>query len=694
MEMYVAAYPAYGCPNRNILIDFDLGMLPLPESAAIAVHVSSCDRCEEVLHSLQGQADHDVVIARLKECLNEPTLTIGSDCARGEALAETVRAATLFRGRTIREEDLGFSFVEMAVESFGQYELLGKINEGGMGVVYLARQTPLNRMVALKMILAGRHASTQDIARFRREGKAIARLRHPNVVEVYELGEHDGLPYYSMELVKGGSLGARLAEKPLSPREAAEAVRTLALAVYYAHQEGVIHRDLKPGNILIEKDGTLKLADFGLAKLLSSESEGTTTVHLTETDAIIGTPSYMSPEQAAGSAEIGPATDIYSLGAILYTMLTGRPPFTGKSKVEVMEKVRSTPPVPPSNVCEGVPYWLESVCLKCLEKSPAHRYPSAQALADDLDLFLNDERPKGVPSRLERSVKYARRHTAAVMTCLALISVGVPLLSVGATHYLNMPERTIERIEDELARGRPVMLIGETGRPEWSRWRMGQAASQTALAKDQTFTISSWSLGLLELLPAPRSKRYRINAQVRHDKSDRTGEVGLYFAHKVYPRAPTDIHFFTQLTFNAVRSDMESRVFLPPDFKLRPPRGNMVQFLPRLVTDETVGPHMDRRFSSLRGPEFKNLGDENGIWFDLEVIVIPEEITARWNGQPIGTTPAAIQATVDNTLKSFPSHPGDPIPPTFLPAFDSGGALGLYISRGSASFRAVSVTPL
>jgi len=181
---------------------------------------------------------------------------------------------------------------------------------------------------------------------------------------------------------------------------------------------------------------------------------------------------------------------------------------------------------------------------------------------------------------------------------------------------------------------------------------------------------------------------------VRHDKSDRSGEVGLYIAHKAYPGALTDIHFFNQLTFNAVRSEMESKSFLPAGLKPGPPRDNIVQFLPRLVSDETVGPYVDRRFASLRGPEFKNLGEFNGVWFDLEVTVTPEEVTARWNGRPISTTPAAIQANVDDTLTTFPSHPGDLIPPAFFPAFDPGGGLGFYIFKGSASFRAVTVTPL
>jgi serine/threonine-protein kinase len=274
MGWLVSASPDYGCPDRNALADFDLGKLPTTELVAVAQHVSSCERCEEVLHALQGEPADDRFISRLKRCLEGPPPPSGPAYAGMQALAETVLVTPAIQERAVRDQDLGFSFKEMTDKSFGQYEVRDKIGEGGMGVVYLARQVPLKRMVALKMILAGHHAGAQTVARFTREGKAVARLRHPNVVQVYELGEHEGLPYLSMELMTGGSLQAKLDGRPLDPREAAEIVRTLAAAVEYAHQEGVVHRDLKPANILLDKDGTPKISDFGVAKLLDPESDG------------------------------------------------------------------------------------------------------------------------------------------------------------------------------------------------------------------------------------------------------------------------------------------------------------------------------------------------------------------------------------------------------------------------------------
>jgi eukaryotic-like serine/threonine-protein kinase len=697
MELFAASSPVHECPNRNILIDFDLGKLPAAELAAVAHHVSSCERCEEVVHSLQEHGDDDSLIARLKECMNGPPPPDGPAYAGMEALAETVLMTTGYLERTVRDGALGFSFEETITDkSFGQYEVLGKIDEGGMGVVYLARQIPLQRMVALKMILAGHHADAQFVARFIREGKAVAKLRHPNVVQVYELGEHDGLPYYSMELVNGGSLRARLAGGPLEPREAAEIVRTLAAAMEYAHQEGVIHRDLKPANILLEKDGTPKIADFGLAKLLNHESCEITTVHLTESGAILGTPCYMSPEQAAGSSEIGRLTDVYSLGTILYQSLTGRPPFSG-TKVEILRLVRSTAPPTPSSVRPGIPYWLESVCLKCLEKSPARRYPSAQALADDLGRWLREERPQGVPSRLTRLRRRARRHQAVFLTGLALILVAAPLLSVGATHYLNMPERTIERIEDELARGRAVKLIGETGSPKWSRWMCGKSGSSSALANDGTFTVDTWSLGLLELLRDPQSESYKITAQVRHEKSDIEGEVGLFFARSASRRPPSNLQFFTQLTFNAVRGNADRVGRFPPEF--RPPgpvKGNVVLLLPHLLSDEALGPYIDRRLSAgATGPRFMPLGSKNGRWHDLEVIVTPVSVTARWDNEPsFSAAPSEIQKNVNLDLTAHPLPAAGALPRGFLPEFSARGGLGLYIWKGVASFRSFTVTPL
>jgi serine/threonine protein kinase len=266
------------------------------------------------------------------------------------------------------------------------YEILDVIGAGGMGVVYKAVQTRLQRHVALKMILSGPLASGEHLRRFRAEAEAVARMQHPNIVQIFEIGEQDKHPYLALEYVAGGSLAHHLQGAPLAPRRVAEVMLHLARAIQHAHELGIVHRDLKPANVLLTEAGIPKIADFGLAKRLDQDSGQT------DPGAILGSPSYMAPEQAEGRiADVSAATDIYALGAILYEMLTGRPPFNGTSILETLEHVRTLDPVAPKTLQPGVPKDLEIICLKCLEKRPRDRYRSAQELAQDLEFFLAGE---------------------------------------------------------------------------------------------------------------------------------------------------------------------------------------------------------------------------------------------------------------------------------------------------------------
>ncbi len=243
------------------------------------------------------------------------------------------------------------------------YEVLGVLGRGAMGVVYKARQRGLNRLVALKMILSGAHAGPAERARFRTEGEAVARLQHPNIVQIHEVGERDGWPYFSLEFVDGGSLAGKCNGVPQPPREAARLVRLLAEAMHYAHQHGIIHRDLKPANILLTQDGNLKITDFGLAKRLEEDAGQT------HAGTVLGTPAYMSPEQAeARIQDVGPRSDVYSLGVILYELLSGRTPFRAPSVLETLEHVRHREPLPPSELQPAIPRDLETICLTCLRK--------------------------------------------------------------------------------------------------------------------------------------------------------------------------------------------------------------------------------------------------------------------------------------------------------------------------------------
>jgi serine/threonine-protein kinase len=306
------------------------------------------------------------------------------------------------------------------------YVIIRELGRGGMGVVYLARQTKLNRPVALKMILAGGHAGAADLARFQTEAEAIARLRHPNIVQVYEVGEHEGKPYFSLEFCGGGSLEKKLGSTPLPPKKAASLVETLARAMQAAHEEKVIHRDLKPANVLLAEDGTPKITDFGLAKKLDEAGQ-------TRSGAILGTPSYMAPEQAGGkSGAIGPFADVYALGAILYECLTGRPPFKAATAMDTIMQVVSDEPVPPSRLQSKTPRDLETICLKCLHKEPTQRYASAVELADDLRRFQTGEPVKARPTgRAERALKWAKRRPALAALTGVCIAAALALLIGG-----------------------------------------------------------------------------------------------------------------------------------------------------------------------------------------------------------------------------------------------------------------------
>src|SRR5215831_5552041 len=258
------------------------------------------------------------------------------------------------------------------------YDILEELGRGGMGVVYKARQIALDRLVALKMMLAGAYATPEETARFRIEAQAAARLDHANIVRIYHCDEHEGLPFFSMELISGGSLVPRIAGLAWHAPAAAHLMHTLALAIHHAHRHNIVHRDLKPSNVLLGADGTPKLTDFGLAKRLDQAGQ-------TASGAVLGTPSYMAPEQAEGRGkEVGPAADVYALGAILYECLTGRPPFRAATPLETVMQVLTVEPVSPRLLQPGVPRDLDVICLKCLRKEPHKRYPNAWELAEDL----------------------------------------------------------------------------------------------------------------------------------------------------------------------------------------------------------------------------------------------------------------------------------------------------------------------
>jgi len=308
------------------------------------------------------------------------------------------------------------------IQRIGEREVLEEIARGGMGVVYKVRHEGLGRTEALKMILGGAHASDETIARFYAEAKAAANLDHPGIVKIHDSGIHDGLPYFSMEYVEGRSLGDLIEDGPLPAREAAEYAGKIARAIGYAHAQGVLHRDIKPANVIVNSDGEPRITDFGLAKQIDSGS------NLTLTNQVMGTPSYMPPEQAEGRmSDVSSTSDVYSVGGVLYAMLTGRPPFQGENIRATLDQVVTQQAVAPRQLNSAVPKDLETICLKCLRKSPPDRYDSAQALAEDLTRFLNGEpihaRPVG---RLEKGWSWCKSNplvaVLAVLVALTLVT--------------------------------------------------------------------------------------------------------------------------------------------------------------------------------------------------------------------------------------------------------------------------------
>jgi serine/threonine protein kinase/tetratricopeptide (TPR) repeat protein len=406
------------------------------------------------------------------------------------------------------------------------YDVQSVLGRGGMGVVYRARHLKLNRTVALKMLLSGAYADLHELARFQRESEAIAGLSHPNIVQVHDVGELDGQPYFTMEFIEGQSLAEALAGMPRPALLAAEFVSTLARAVQVAHTGGIIHRDLKPANVLLTNDGTPKITDFGLARRLESDAD------LTMSGARIGTPSYMAPEQAAGMTSlIGPSADIYALGAILYEMLTGRPPFRAETAMETQRQVVTEEPVSPSRLNPKVPRDLETICLKCLHKEPTRRYATAATLADDLQRF---QRGEPVLARrvspLERARKWTNRHRALTAAMISSVLLVIFLLTVGWSLMLDQAVTT-RAVQSDFQE-----IIRAERRSSWPEAHLAleraiaRLGGRQATALRDTLHQYERELNFVERLEAIRLDR--LNPMVEGDKFVRAvGEYEAAFAN-------------------------------------------------------------------------------------------------------------------------------------------------------------------
>jgi serine/threonine-protein kinase len=360
------------------------------------------------------------VVAKDGASARDPDATMGDS---KDGLGEKTLAATV-----ADDEPVSSVLPKRPSPTIPGYEILGELGRGGMGVVYRARQIQLQRQCALKMILGGAHANPIAAARFQTEAAAIARLQNPNIVQIYHIGEADGLPFFELEFLPGGSLEKSLSGTPWASKPAARLIEQLTRGLAEAHHLGIVHRDLKPANILLAADGTPKITDFGLAKAMDSE------VGLTQSETILGSPSYMAPEQAEGrTKEAGPTADVYAMGAILYEVLTGRPPFRGTTLMDTLNQVKNAEPVPPSRLVPGLPRDLETICLKCLQKETHKRYPTAADLAEDLRRFLHDEPIQARPiAWWERLSRWCRRNPR-IAALIGTVGVLLTIMAFGST---------------------------------------------------------------------------------------------------------------------------------------------------------------------------------------------------------------------------------------------------------------------
>jgi eukaryotic-like serine/threonine-protein kinase len=456
------------CLTATDLRAFQLGEVPDRVAALISGHLDTCPACAALAEQLDTVVDPCIV--RLRGA-------VGQAVKSASASSPSATASGTGSSQVSAASAAGFP------RFFGEYEVLGELGRGGMSVVYLARQKHPARTVALKLILAGAHAGAERRARLLAEADATGRLQHPNIVQIYEVGERDDQLFLSLEYVDGGSLARQLDGKPQDPAASAALVQKMARAVQYAHERGVIHRDLKPANILLHNIGSdhksltaaPKIADFGLAK----QDE----VNLTATNATLGTPSYMAPEQATGDNRlVGPAVDIYALGAILYEMLTGQPPFRGATALETLEQARSWEPVPVRQRQPKVPLDLDTICRKCLHKEPSRRFGTALELAEDLGRFLAGEPIRARPvGALDRAWRWGKRNPAwatalvGMAVLLLVIAVGSSLLSVSLNAALTSSDEekvraqqaqqqvTEQLWEAYLAQARASRLSGRIG---------------------------------------------------------------------------------------------------------------------------------------------------------------------------------------------------------------------------------------
>jgi serine/threonine-protein kinase len=661
------------CPTREDLHAYAAGRLAWGELEDVARHVAGCPTCADALWAHPG--DSDPLLGNLRGCQARPPFADEPECQRLISRARALPADSTVNnaGAPVANETPPPATKETFPVPFGKYTLLAELGRGGMGVVYHAQDKVLGRQVALKRVRSGLLADPGEIARFYREAQAVARLTHPNIVPLHEIGEEGGQHFFTMDFAAGGSLLGNKQRLAADPRRAAALVEKIARAVHYAHGKGILHRDLKPGNILLSEHGEPLVSDFGLAKFLNAEET------LTQTGAVVGTPAYMAPEQTAGQgATLSPQSDIWSLGVMLYELLTGRRPFAGMGAQDLTAQIQRAEPPRPRALRPDLNRDLEAVVLKCLEKDPDWRYPTAEALGEDLARWRRGEPVEA------RKVPWPRRTLRAVrrraLVAFLLLVLGVAAAAAYVVRDLTDPDRPLRTVQRRLADGEAVTLIGQTGAPGWFRWLATEQTAGTSTAADEPFSVTVVGVNLLELLPDVRRPFYRFRAEIHHKSGAPYSRLGIYFFHRRYPSVQGVEHCYCEVTFNDCWK-------APPNSKV----GNVPIALHVRRYCE-AGPNGDKwQRSCSPGPTKPSdpAGANADRWRRVVVEIGPQQVRVFWEGELIGVvTRAELSRVAREMLVEAPALLNE------APAEPFGEGLGLCVYDSAASIRSVVLEPL
>lgn len=561
---------------------------------------------------------------------------------------------------------------------FDRYEPIGPFLDGGMGVVYKVRDTVLGRTVALKTMKAFLLGQPHQVERFLREARAVAQLKHDHIINIFEFDARRGEPYFTMEYMEGGSLGSRVADFPKKDaKEIVTLMEKVARAVGYAHSKDIIHRDLKPGNILLDHAGQPKVSDFGLAKFLKDGAD------LTRADQVLGTWCYMSPEQALGNRDtLSPATDVWSLGVILYELLTGKRPFSGDSKDKVSREICKNEPLPASCLRKNLDAGLERILDRCMAKDTAHRYRHAGELADALREWLDRDQGPSLQRSLAGFCRRCLWRLRKNRLLVAMAAVGIAaLVFLALSMRDNDPNAWEKKIQRDLRDGKTVTLIGKTGKPEGYRWVLGKERSALPITEEGTLEVSCWGVGLFELCSDPGIDAYRIKAEVRHINARQFENVGIYFFHSLEPCPQGFMHCFTTWEFSdqwALKEnslDTKKNCVFMRSYLL----GEGFLYGPNRVVN---GPYPYQKFA---------IGDPlDPPWRKLEVEVSPENVVVSWEGEVVSS---AKLAEMNRSGRANVARRKDAEVEGYTLDINPRQGLGLFIMNGAAEFRNVILEP-